>query len=986
MCDTSRMGGRASIGTFVGRAVELRRLDEMLAAVKESGVTTALIGGDAGIGKSRLIDEFRRRARTRGALVAVGHCTPAEGGGLPFGPIVGAVRDASRQLSTADAERALGGARRMLGLDGSPSSDLASGLSKTALFEALLQGITTLAGSSPVVLVFEDLHWSDSASVEVIDFLTRNLFDVPVLLVASYRTDEVGQDRPLRRLVSELARHGKVVELELEGLSRDETGSLLAGILGIQPDWPLIEAVQVRSGGNPFFAEELAAARDAASLPPSLRNVVMLRVERLSPVARHVVALVAAGGSAMNHRLLAASAGLATAELDSALSESLSCQVLVVDQREGTLRFRHSLLQEAVYESLLPGERARLHKTLALALSEHPELGTATPGHTEFELADHWWAAGEWRDAAAACRRAAERAAALRATREAHAYFERALAATDRAGEDTPVDLLLSASEAAYLSSDPARSVELARMALGKSDGDADPRALAACYAVLGRNAWATGDADAAVDALRRGAALLPADTPTPELAGILAEEARFMMLTSHYEAAAAKCETALLIARAAGARVEESSVLITAGACIVDRGDVDGALAKIHEGIAIAEEVGNGDQLNRGYGNLTYVLGCAGRFDELFAVMIDGGSDVDDIEGVRLNAAGENCAEALIRQGRLDDADRLISRMSDRGVGSCVFGPNGVRAYIALRAGRLDDAERFLGQAAELAAGIRTVQVEGSLRMRYAELALERDEPAEAVSHIERALDVAAGTDDVEYTAEICALGLRAVVDDFEQAKVRDRHVDAEKAHRRVSNLLDKADETLARRQRGGFGGFPRPQALVAQCHAEASRLGPPLPDAWRDAAAKWDACGDPYAAVYCRWREAEALLAQRGERRRAVSCVQDAWRTAVRIGAPTLQVRLERLASRARIALDAPVVEEEPTIGRDLGLTSREVEVLAQLAQGRTDREIAEQLFISRKTASVHVSNVLRKLDVANRVEAGRIGQRLLQPSASA
>lgn len=819
----------------------------------------------------------------------------------------------------------------------------------------------------------------------MVDFLTRNLVDRRVLLVASYRTDEVVRDRRLRRLVSELGRHGRAVELELAGLSREETAHLLTGILGARPEWTLIDAVQSRSGGNPFFAEELIEARNTPTLPASLRNVVMLRIDRLSAHAREIVGMIAAGGNAIEHRLLVEAAGMEPAELDAAVAEAVSQQVLVADQADGSLRFRHALLREAVHESLLPGERARMHKALAVALTSRPELGAAAPGHAVFELAEHWWEAREWAEAAAACRVAGEHAASLFAMPEAYLYFERALAAIEReGGSEPPVDLLLCTADAAYLSSEPRRSVDLVFAGIEMLAGRDDERALATCYAMLARNAWAAGDANTAIDALRQGAEVLPAE-PTAALAGILAEEARILMLTSHYEAAREKCREALDIARAARARVDEGSVLITLGVCVAAREDLDRGVAAIREGISIAQELGNPDQINRGFANLTHVLLHGSRLQEVVQLLFDDDAVLDDavlddVDGVRLSAAGENCADALVRMGRFEEADRVMSRMSERGVGSCVFGPNGVRALIALRTGRLDDAERYLKQAEQLSAGINTVQVEGALRTMFAELHLERRNPAAATTEIEGALAIAAGTEEAGYAADMCVLGVRALVDDHEQAGARDRQSSLEKVQRRVSGLVEEADSLAETSRLRGSTGLPRLHALVAQCHAEASRLSGSSPEAWRAAALGWDSCGEPYPAVYCRWREAEALLAHRGERQRAVRCVQEAWRTSVRIGAPLLRDRLERLAVRARIALDAVGVDEESSIGRDLGLTPREVEVLAQLAMGHTDRQIADELFISRKTASVHVSNLLRKLDVPSRVEAGKIGQQLM------
>jgi DNA-binding NarL/FixJ family response regulator len=413
----------------------------------------------------------------------------------------------------------------------------------------------------------------------------------------------------------------------------------------------------------------------------------------------------------------------------------------------------------------------------------------------------------------------------------------------------------------------------------------------------------------------------------------------------------------------------------------VAERGDVDGALSFLRQGKAIADELGNADQMNRAYGNLGHVLMQASRLQEAVDLIFEGLPDDEEPNWLRLHAAGQNGAEALIRLGRLQDADDLLCQLVDRGVGSCVFGPNGVRALMAIRGGRFEDAVRFLAAAEELSAGLSTVQVGGSLHMLRAELYLERGEPRAALDEIERALTLAAGTDDATYTAEMYSFGLRALADDFEESRSRGRRLDFDKVERHAVGLVEELDAIVENRKLRGYPSKPRLRAFTAQCHAEASRLRAPDAEKWREAVALWESAQEPYPTAYCRWREAEALLSHRDQRRRAADCVKEAWRTTVKLGAPTLQARLERLAARARIALDPAEAAEVPAtaaIAADLALTTREVEVLAQLAKGRTDRQIAEELFISRKTASVHVSNLLRKLDVANRIEAAEIGQR--------
>jgi hypothetical protein len=297
--EDSGVDEQATATAFAGRDAELDRLCDALGALDTMGARTVLIGGEAGIGKTRLVEEFRDRARAAGTLVAAGVCTPAVGGGLPYAPVVGVLRDLSRQLDEATAAAMLTPARQGLGLLDTHSAGPMEGVTtpsemgKTRLFETLLNCFASLAERNRVVLVFEDLHWADSASVEVIDFLARNLGASPLLLIGTYRRDELEHDRSVSRMLAELGRHRAASQLDLAGLERDATAVLMAGILGHQPDWALLEAVHARCEGNPFFAEELTAARDATSLPAVLRNVIMLRVDRCTATARHVAAVVA---------------------------------------------------------------------------------------------------------------------------------------------------------------------------------------------------------------------------------------------------------------------------------------------------------------------------------------------------------------------------------------------------------------------------------------------------------------------------------------------------------------------------------------------------------------------------------------------------------------------------------------------------------------------------------------------------------------------
>jgi len=985
------MRGPRSETTFAGRDAELDLLCGALGALEATGARTILVGGEAGIGKTRLIEEFRLRARAAGSLVASGVCTPTEGGGLPYGPVVGVVRDLSRQLDEATAAAILARARRRLGLDDDPSgisAGLANEMGKTHLFEALLSCFAALAERSPVVIVFEDLHWADSASVEVIDFLARNLDTSPLLLVGTFRRDDLEQDQTQARLLAELGRHRAVSQLELTGLDVDATGILMHGMLGREPEWALLEAVYARSGGNPFFAEELTAARDATSLPSALRQIIMMRVEQLGPASRHVAAVVATAGGSIGPRLLAETAGLDAERLNEAITEAVERHVLVMDDRS-RFRFRHALQCDAVVDALLPDERARLHHQLAVALTANPALRATGPGHAAVELAEHWWEAGDWSEALPASTAAADAMVELLAMREAYAHYERAVSAYAQVPREDAVrcvnyvDLLLKAANAAYLTGAPKRSIELANLALAELDDVNDPRRAALCFIALGRNAWSNLDPDGAFEAFQRAAELLPSDTPSVELAAVVAEEARSLMLLARSAESEIRCLEAITIARAAGARAEEGHALCTLGVCIAERGDYDTAVARMREALEIAEELGEPYHLNRVYTNLTAVLVSAGRLEDAATIVFQGVAQGERLVGIRLNGAGRNSAEALIRLGRWDEADDLLSHMDDHGVGSCPSRPLDVRALLDIRRGRFESAASYLMADDALSQQPPTVQDLGALHMARAELALEKDQPADAYEEIEQALMIAAGTDDNTYRPEMCALGIRALADEHAIARARGRRIDTDKFRRLAAALTEQAVARITPIPPDGTEGSARPLALLAWCRAEQTRFNAPDPDAWKTAATRWDEALERYHAAYCRWREAEATLAGKGERRRATDAARAAWQTSVEIGARPLQTRCEDLARRARIALTPTETATAPSprqlIGEDLGLTPREIEVLAQLALGRTDRQIAEELYISKKTASVHVSNILRKLDAANRIDAAEIAQRV-------
>ncbi len=381
---------------LVGRVDELARLRDLLDSVLVEGSRLALVGGDAGSGKTTVVDAFVRDLATtaadRGAQVIRGQCVPLGGDGLPYAPIVGALRELiarhgrDQVLEWAGASRV--GLGALLPDLIAPPRDL-EGL-RLQLFEAVARLWESAAQTGPLVVVIEDLHWADESTRHLLRFLTGALTEAPVLVIATYRTDELDRRHPLRPFLAEVGRLAGVTRLEIGGLSRAEVADLLTRLLGRTPSGVAVDLVHRRSEGLPYFVTELAtsASRGCVDMPDTLRDALNVRVQRLSDRAQETLQVAAVAGPRVEHALLEAISDRSPAELDTDLREAVDVGVLIVDE-DGYL-FRHALLREVVHEDMLPGRHSRLHARFAALLEERPELATGT---ASVEIAHHWSAA-----------------------------------------------------------------------------------------------------------------------------------------------------------------------------------------------------------------------------------------------------------------------------------------------------------------------------------------------------------------------------------------------------------------------------------------------------------------------------------------------------------------------------------------------------------------------------------------------------------------
>jgi DNA-binding CsgD family transcriptional regulator len=809
--------------------------------------------------------------------------------------------------------------------------DLGRGGSQLQVFEAALARLCDRP--APALLILEDLHWADQSTLDLVVFVAHHVHDQRVLLLATARAGEPS------RLAAALRRCGRV--LELGPLPREALITLLAG----RADPHRLDAILARAEGNPFFAEELLAAGE--ELPHGLREVLL---ERVAGLDQELLRVAAAAGREVTYELLRA-----TAERDvrAPLRAAVERGVLV-PERDG-FRFRHALLAEAVYSTFLPGEREALHARIAAELA-----GSAPPA----ELAPHWAAAGRAAEAFAASLEAAVQAEAVCGLAEALSHLERAIALWDADSGEDLAELCARAAELASQVGRAPRAAELARRAIDLA-GTTDGRRASRLLVRFGEYLYESGDTGLA--ALERAVDVAPAGSP--ERAFALGSVAGGLMMARRRTESLRTAEQALADARSAGAGAAEVRALTVIGVNVAYLGRGEEGVARLREALRLAVQIDDRWGLDRVYVNFTDVLTMLGRPSESAALGREG-LEVLRRYGIESTILLGNQVEALLAVGDWEEADRL-SAVALRTT-SFEYVPHILRADLELGRGE------FAAAREQLDAAGATVHHEPGLTEYLtcvAELALWERRWMEADAAVRDGLGRARLREAPEFTLQLCTKGLRAQAELAALARAR-RDPDT------VGHWLERADSLLAAVRAAAAAAEPiTPRATACRLQAEAEHAraaGAARADRWADAADAWERAGYVPAAAYCRWRQAEALVAAGASRAAAAAPLRAAHAVAARIGAAPLRRELELLAERARLDV-APPPEAEPEGEPLLGLTPRETEVLSLVARGLTNREIADTLVISVRTAGVHVSHILRKLDAPNRLEAAAIAHRV-------
>jgi len=964
---------------FVGRIEQLDQLEDALAAVSRGEPAAVLLGGETGVGKTRLVTEFAGRVAADQGRALIGGCLELGAAGLPFAPFTAVLRQLVRDLGAERVRDMLAGPAPMelgrllpeLGTAADQQDEAYQGEARTRLFEQLLGLLGQLARTAPLALIIEDAHWADASSRELLTFLIANLPVAPLLIVVTFRSDELTRTHPLRPLLAELGRISWVERTELPRLTRAEAAAQMAAILAHEPTPEQADAVFSRSEGNPLFVEHLLGSESA--LPVSLRDLVLAAAQRLPEETRELLRVASAAGTRLGHALLAEVSGLAEEDLSRALRPAVSANVLFPDA-DG-YQFRHALIQEVMHADLLPGEHGRLHERYARAITADPAL--VPPGRAPISLAHHWYLAHDvswalisaWQ-AAAEAGRALAHAEQLGMLARVLELWDRVPDASERIGADH-VQVLEKAAAVAELAGESERGLAFATAAVQELDAAVEPTRAAVLLDRRARLA-AQGNLDAASDDLTEALRLVSDGRHEGVRGLVLASLAHILYKQHRPDLARAAAEEALAIAQEEKEPATQARALFTLAMLAPQGSDV---LAILAQARAAAEEARDFSLIVVAAIDESHVLEGMGEHLWAAEVARDGLARAASYGMSRTSGAvlAVNVAEPFVAAGRWTEAEEIIAEA----IAAPSSGPHRTELWrlagtMALARGDLDAADYSLARAGDLLA---MTAYRHERHLPHAQLQIEL-----AAAH-GRIGDALAKARDVLTMHDLQASPRYAWPPLVTIARVAAEALAAPRATRAAADaelateLLASAVEQAAKLD--VFGPVQTAQQVTFQ--SEVARAEGAAADSgtlWWAAVAAWEELGEPLPLGMALYRLAEIMLTNPADRSAAEAPLLRAAGIASELGAVPLLAEVRQLARRARIALPGEADERQPAPST---LTPRETEVLGLVAAGASNAAIAAELFISAKTVSVHVSSILGKLGAANRSEAAAIAHRL-------
>ena len=981
-----------STGPLIGRDSDLSHLADAIGLRPTPGGQpggVVVLSGDAGIGKSRLVGQLVTEARDSGWFTAVGHCVGQAGSSLaylPFVELAGAVDAGHPEV----VERVLV-THPSLGhlLPGRPESHDPERAGRTTdpgqVAEAVHALLSALGDAQPSLVVVEDVHWADHSSRDLITLLLTRGFAKAVGLVVTYRSDDLYRRHPLHDTLAVWARIAGLEHVELAPLPADAVRELVSGIEGAPTDATTAAEIARRSEGNPFFAEELVASAAAGqTLTGGLSRVLRARVEQLDDTAQRVLRAIALkGGQFIDHELLSKVLDLPDETLETALASAVEHHVLEA-RWPPAYTFRHALLGETVADGLLPGERLRLHRAYAAVLAERPDLAPAS------ELARHAAAVGDLPTAVRASRAAGEAAMAVGGPQEALLHFERALTWLDENDAERD-EVTLRASRAAMVAGESVRAMDLLRDRLDHPGTAQDPLVRADLLSTLVIRARIL---DLPVDsiALTDEAMCLLGDEAGERRVRVLVARVQALVdQGSFVEAAVVGNEVSLLAERLGmvGAVAEVRTIMARVLEAQEDLAAVETHLR------ALVDDIDPDDPLL--LRALHQLASLAHRRGDLPGALslYDRGADVARRLHREWAPWGQECRLlGGITAYELGDWDGSVRRLDLAGrpapqPGRTIF----TGAMLLVRAGRGEPIDPDLFDALRewwpvdglcvvltVMPAVDVLGDAGDLTglLDLTEAAVRTLDAAWGEYHaVVRLAALLAG--QVARLAPTADPALReravALVDELTQRgrEIGELRPAVEKASR--PKFERSAAESLEDTSRETWAWTSRLEAEVLRLRHAVELDDPPTADelveAWRTSTAAFERYGHVFETARSRARLAAALRSagdDAGSRREA----EAARGVAVRLQAGPLLRELDEV--RPGSAGGRSAAGTEPSHD----LTPRELEVLELLSQGLTNGQIGKQLYISTKTVSVHVSNLLSKLGASGRTEAAAIARR--------
>lgn len=957
-----------SSSVTVGRDASFSALLDRLDKAIEGNGRLLLLGGDAGVGKSRLIRDLKHAAGTRELRIIEGRCSSTESS-VPYAPLMDALRFRISRGESAAVGEVLGPLRAVLAplfpqLAANAAASEPPG-ERERPFDLIFRVLARLSADEPMLLILEDVHWADPTSLDLLHHLAHRAPSLKMLIIVTYRTDELHATHPLRKLLGAMARDRVGEDMRLLPLTPEDTAEMLRRMLGAEPDAAFASAIWRRAEGNPFFVEEIvsvlaengtatpdatgAAALERLPLPTTVSEAIISRVDALGPSALEVLSAAAVMGRTVEFEDLRGVLGMSELELLEIVEQLVAHQLLREEKSEGPdcYAFPHALMQEAIYESIISRRRRVLHRRVAEVL----EMRSRRHSTRLDELAYHFRLGGDRERALEYARLAGDEAVRLRAWDDAAEHYERALASLEELADEgfNTADLLERLAAVAWRQSRQAAVKHYAEEALRirRSLGQTEESVRLLRRLALLR--IEEGDTEGAGEALDEALRLI-GDTESDQLGAVYDDLGRLSMERGDLHRAESLLTHGLSLASRDSHGAEEVLALVSLGELSVLGGHVEAGVARLDVALALLRE---GRRLP--FERLTRVYG----------------------DGVRTLILAQEYSRAL---EWADSARQLCQRQGVVGMDAHF---RSMRAVIlTISSGEEDTLQEASEAVTELRrtgrAELRNaLRVLGFIHRARGDLDAARAAYEEAIQLGERGRPVGLA---LVALAEGHSHEAAAILEDAIQAIPPTQPLMARQ-------LLPHAVEALIAAGRIGDA-----RSLVEQ--------SPPIPDAVAGMAQLLQARGmvqmaegsprgavEDLAAAAQAWEEKGNRL----ESRRASVALLEAMLSAgattealslgrtllEELGRPLLPREREivrRLLRRAGVRTRPDAMAPRDLAEGKPRLTTREEAVLREVAEGRTNREIAAALGIAEKTVSIHVSHILAKLGCRTRTQAAR------------